>query len=83
MASSLSFERIDHERHGDVSTVLLTNDIPPRRETVAEVRVTEMMELLDAYRSLHRAGIIDSDEYEAKRLVLAARAACVQRLRQP
>jgi hypothetical protein len=82
MASAPSSERIDQGRHGDGSTALLpTTGL--RNDTVADVRAAELMELLEAYGALHRDGMLDSDEYEAKRLVLAERAACARRLRQP
>jgi hypothetical protein len=82
MASASSSERIDQGRHGDGSTALLATT-GLRNDTVADVRATELMELLEAYGALHRDGMLDSDEYEAKRLVLAERAACARRLRQP
>jgi hypothetical protein len=82
MASSPSSERFDHGRTGDGSTALLSTGVR-RDDTVADVRAAEMMELLDAYGALHRNGLLDTEEYEAKRLVLAEWAACARRLRQP
>jgi hypothetical protein len=82
MASAPSSERIDHGRHGDGSTALPSADVP-RTDTVAAVRAAEIMELLEAYGVLLREGMLDTEEYEAKRLVLAERAACARRLRQP
>jgi hypothetical protein len=82
MASSPSSQRIEHRRDGDGSTALLSTT-GVRNDTVADVRATELAELLDAYGALHRDGMLDTDEYEAKRLVLAELAACARRLRQP
>jgi hypothetical protein len=82
MASAPSSERIDDGRHGDGSTALLSTGVR-RDDAVADVRAAEMMELLDAYGALHRDGMLDTEEYEAKRLVLAEWAACARRLRQP
>jgi hypothetical protein len=82
MASSPSSERIDHGRDADGSTSLLSIT-RQRTDTVADVRAAEMMELIDAYGALHRDGMLDTEEYEAKRLVLAEWAACARRLRQP
>jgi hypothetical protein len=82
MASAPSSERIDHGRHGDGSTALRPTEVP-RNDTVATVRATEITELLEAYGALHREGMLDTEEYEAKRLVLAEWAACARRLRQP
>ena len=48
--------------------------------TVDDVRATETMELLDACGALHRDGMLDREEYEAKRMVLAQRAASARRV---
>jgi hypothetical protein len=80
MASSPSSEPTDHGRDRDGSTALLSAG-GPRNDTVAAVRAAEMTELLDAYAALHREGMLDSEEYEAKRLVLAEWTACARRLR--
>ena len=47
---------------------------------VDDVRATETIELLDACGALHRDGMLDREEYEAKRMVLAQRAASARRV---
>jgi hypothetical protein len=54
-----------------------------RDRTVDDVHATEMMELLDACGALHRDGMLDREEYDAKCMVLAQRAANARRVRQP
>ena len=77
MASLPSTERIDRLGETDVSTILRPND------AVAEAQATEVEQLLGAYGALHRDGMLDGEEYEAKRLVLAERAARARRRREP
>jgi hypothetical protein len=54
-----------------------------RDQTVDELRAAETIELLDACGVLHRDGMIDQEEFEAKCMVLAQRAASARRVRQP
>jgi hypothetical protein len=56
---------------------------PFRHRSVDDVHAAEMMELLDACGALHRDGMLDREEYDAKCMVLAQRAANARRVRQP
>lgn len=46
---------------------------------VGDIRWIEAIRLLDACRTLHREGILEDDEYEAKRVELADGLALAER----
>jgi hypothetical protein len=57
--------------HSAVELASVAEQLPISPFTAADVRRLEARGLLDACRSLHREGILDDHEYEAKRLALA------------
>lgn len=58
-------------RHPTVEVTPRGGQVPISPFTAAEVRELEARGLLDACGRLHREGILDDREYEAKRLALA------------
>lgn len=68
----------DAARHPAVEVASVAEQVAISPFTVADIRRLETRGLLDACGSLHREGILDDHEYEAKRLALAGGLADVR-----